>query len=72
MRSKTNPEIDYDVMIPTYSELHEKWKRDVASLSKTLYRIKNVSPAMGEKWKSGMIRYYSDRLRELEINEPIE
>lgn len=51
---------------------HEIWKKDVNSLKRTLYRMKNLPPAMGSKWQRGMIRYYSDRLAELVINEPVE
>ena len=49
---------------------HALWVRDIQSLQQTLYRIKNVSPAMGEKWKSGMINYFEGRITELAQSEP--
>lgn len=51
---------------------HEIWSRDVASLQRTIYKIKNLPPAMGSKWQTGMIRYYESRLAELGLREPIE
>tara|TARA_Y100000310_G_scaffold341015_1_gene438770 strand:+ start:413 stop:664 length:252 start_codon:yes stop_codon:yes gene_type:complete len=38
-------------------------------LIKTICSIDDLDPLMGGKWKSGMLRYYSERLAELLLRQ---
>ncbi len=42
------------------------------SLIKTITKLRNVNPQLGEKWRRNMLRYYYRRLSELILRQTLD
>lgn len=52
--------------LPSYESQKMPLKLRIKAMRKTVHDLEVLPPALGGKWREGMLRYYGDILTELE------